>query len=338
MKVAKILGKRQAELTEVSDPRIRDDFVLVKIHSAPMCTEYRKYVTGEITDVLGHEAAGEVVAVAQPGKVKVGDRVVVMPQYPCGKCSLCLAGEYIHCQNCVDPLVICGSQTGTATYAQYCIKQDWLLIPIPDAVSYDHASMACCGLGPAFGAMQSMKVNSFDTVLIAGMGPVGLGGIVNAQYRGAKVVAVASSPYRKALAEKLGAAAVIDPRDGGAIGKIMQHTGGVGADKSIDCAGTVAAQRLLVDATRRRGIVSLIGESGGLTINVSDDLIRKGLTIRGIWHWKLSDSHLMMKMIAESKAQLDLQITHTFPLSRVKDAWELQISKECGKVILHPWE
>src|SRR3972149_3597995 len=67
------------------------------------------------------------------------------PQYPCGKCSLCLAGEYIHCQHCVDPLALCGSTTGTATYAQYCIKQDWLLIPIPAGMSYDDASMACCG-------------------------------------------------------------------------------------------------------------------------------------------------------------------------------------------------
>lgn len=338
MKAVKIMGKRQAELTEISDPRIRDDFVIVKIHSAPMCTEYRKYITGEVTDVLGHEAAGEVVAVAQPGKVKVGDRVVVMPQYPCGKCSLCLAGEYIHCQHCVDPLVLCGSQTGTATYAHYCIKQDWLLIPIPDAMSYDHASMACCGLGPAFGAMQCMKVNSFDTVVIAGMGPVGLGGVVNARYRGARVIAVASNSYRKTLAKRLGAAAVIDPQEAGATEKIMHLTGGVGADKSIDCAGTETAQRLLIDATRRLGTVCLVGESGDLALQVSDDAIRKGLTLRGVWHWNLADSHLMMKMIAESKAQLTSQITHTFPLSRVKDAWELQISKECGKVILHPWE
>ena len=338
MKTVKITGKKQAELTEVSDPRIRDDFVLVKIHSAAMCTEYKTFVTGQVTDVLGHEAAGEVVEVAQPGKVRVGDRVVVMPQYPCGKCSLCLAGEYIHCQHCVDPLDLCGSQSGNATYAQYCIKQDWLLIPIPANMSYDHASMACCGLGPAFAAMQCMQVNSFDTVVIAGMGPVGLGGIVNARYRGARVIAVASTPYRKALARKLGADAVIDPQEGGSLEKIMQLTGGVGADKSIDCAGSEAAQRLLIDTTRRLGTVCLIGESGNLTIAVSDDAIRKGLTLRGVWHWNLSDSHLMMKMIAESKAQLNMQITHTFPLSRVKDAFELQISKKCGKVILHPWE
>ncbi len=71
---------------------------------------------------------------------------------------------------------------------------------------------------------------------------------------------------------------------------------------------------------------------------MSDDTIRKGLTLHGVWHWNLADMNLMMKMIAESAAQLHTQITHTFPLSRVSDAWELQISRECGKIILHPWE
>ncbi len=338
MKTVKIIGRKQAELTEVPDPKIRHDFALVKIYSTPMCTEYKRYVTGQTTDVLGHEAAGEVAAVAQPGRVKVGDRVVVMPQYPCGKCFLCVSGDYIHCQETVDPLTFCGSETGTSTYAQYCIKQDWLLIPIPDTMSYDHASLACCGLGPAFGAMQRMGVSAFDTVLIAGMGPVGLGGVLNARYRGARVLAIATDPYRTSLALRLGAEAVIDPQAKDALERIMKLTGGVGVDKSIDCAGSATLQRLLIDATRRRGEVCFVGESGDLTIKVSDDTIRKGLTLSGVWHWNLSDSYLMMKMIADLGARLDSLITHTFPLSRVTDAWELQLSKRCGKVILHPWE
>ena len=63
--------------------------------------------------------------------------------------------------------------------AQYILKQDWLLMPIPDDVSYLHGAMACCGIGPSFGAMQSMDLSAFDTILITGLGPVGLGAIVN---------------------------------------------------------------------------------------------------------------------------------------------------------------
>lgn len=97
MKVAAITGKRKIELFNKPMPVAGEDFVVVKIHAAPMCTEYTLYDRGELTDCLGHEAVGEVVEVAQPGKVKVGDRVAVMPQYPCGKCALCLARDYIYC-------------------------------------------------------------------------------------------------------------------------------------------------------------------------------------------------------------------------------------------------
>ena len=65
-----------------------------------------------------------------------------------------------------------------------------MLVPIPDGISYDHASMACCGLGPTFGAVQRAKLGPDDTLLITGLGPVGLGGVINGTHRGAKVIGV----------------------------------------------------------------------------------------------------------------------------------------------------
>jgi L-iditol 2-dehydrogenase len=142
---------------------------------------------------FGHEAAGEVVEVAQKGAVRVGDRVVVMPQYPCGRCALCLRGEYIHCQSGLKTKELLGSEWGTDTYAQFVVKQDWLLVPIPDGMSYEHASMACCGFGPTFGGMELMAVDAFDTVLVTGLGPVGLGAVVNARHRGARRSSLAAA-------------------------------------------------------------------------------------------------------------------------------------------------
>jgi len=337
MKVAAIFGVEQGGTVEVPEPKIRDNFVLIKIHVVPMCTEYKAFKSGRATQILGHEAAGEVVKVARPGRVEVGDRVVVMPQSPCGKCRLCQRGEYIHCRNPVDPLEICNSETGTATYAQYMIQQDRQLVPIPGGMSYEHASMACCGLGPTFGAMQFMNVGRFDTILITGMGPVGLGGVINAVYRGATVIAVESHPYRKQLAAELGARHVLDPGDSSVLERIMELTNGVGVDNAMDCSGAPAAQRLLIDATRRLGTVSFVGECGELSIHVSNDMIRKGLNLHGTWHWNLADAPRMMKMISEVGDMLDRQITHTFPLDRVQEAWELQLTGSCGKVLLYPW-
>src|SRR5579884_2436138 len=196
MKQAAIVGERQAALIDVPEPQPKDDWVLVKVHAAPMCAEYKGFVNGWKNDCLGHEAAGEVVAVAQPGKVAVGDRVVAMPFFPCGECDLCVAGDYIYCEHAHTTQEFTGSPQGAATMAQYLVKPDWLCLKIPDGVSYEHASLACCALGPSFNALETMNVGPFDTVLITGAGPVGFGAIVNARFRGARVILAESIPAR----------------------------------------------------------------------------------------------------------------------------------------------
>jgi L-iditol 2-dehydrogenase len=337
MKAAAITGPRQCAVVEQPNPVVRGDFVRVKITVAPMCTEFKAYKEGWKGDSLGHEAAGEVdeVGDAAKGRLKPGDRVVVMPQYPCGRCELCLAGDYIHCENTIDPLAACASLTGTATYAQYCIKEDWLLLPIPEDISTPQAAMACCGLGPTFGAMQRMAVDAYDTVAVVGLGPVGLGAVVNAAFRGARVIGFEGNLYRANLARELGASAVIDPADPDALRRLKDLTGGRGADKVVECTAVPAAQKFAVQAARRRGQVGFVGWGGHIEL---DNMIPDGLTLHGCWHWNLHDAARMWQTIRANHARLDQMITHRFPLSRVQDAWELQLSGLCGKVLLDPWE
>ena len=212
---ATITAPARAEIIASQRPQAKENWVVVKIHTAPMCAEYKSFQAGRPLSHLGHEAAGEVVEVAQPGRVRVGDRVVVMPSYPCGRCALCLAGDYIFCQQQVDFVAFSGSRDGSATMAQYLLKPDWLLVPIPDGVSYDHAALACCGLGASFGAFERLQTGAFDTVLVTGLGPVGLGAVINARSRGARVIGIEANPWRAQRALELGAATVLDPRDEG---------------------------------------------------------------------------------------------------------------------------
>lgn len=337
MKIATITGERRAAIAERPEPHAKDDFVLVKVLIAPMCTEYKQYREGQPNDHLGHEAAGEVLAVDATGMVRVGDRVAVMPISACGRCALCRSGDYTHCQQTIDVEKRTANHSATATYAQYLVKQDWLLLALPDDISLEHGSMACCGLGPTFGAMQRMQVDTFDTVLITGMGPVGLGGVINGVQRGARVIAVESHPFRRQLAAELGATAVLDPADDTLPASVLELTGGRGADKAIDCTGVAQAQRLLIDAARRRGQVAFVGEGGALEIQISQDMIRKGLTLHGSWHWNLADAPRMIHLIRQTRSQLDKLITHSFPLSQVQDAFDLQLTGNCGKVLLKPW-
>jgi len=335
---AAITGTRKAELVEVPAPHAKEDWALVKIHATPMCTEYKAFVAGHESAYLGHEAAGEVVEIAQPGHVEVGDRVVVMPQWPCGKCALCIAGDYIHCQNNYDYAAFAGTPEGRATYAQYLLKPSWLLCKIPEDMSYEMASLALCGLGPSFGAFEQMQVDAFDTVLITGLGAVGLGGVVNAKFRGAFVIGVESIPYRVERAKMLGADVVIDPTDETALEQVLRLTDGLGVGKALDCSGVVAAQRFCIDATRRKGEVTFVGECGEeLGIRVSPDMIRKGLTIRGSWHYNLSLYPKIVQVIQESPV-VDQLISHVLPMSQIQEAFELSASHQCAKIILKPWE
>lgn len=335
LKVA-ITGERRAELVEAPDPQPVGDWVLVEVQAAPMCTEYKGWLAGDRSEHLGHEAAGRVAAVAEPGPVEVGDRVVVMPQYPCGVCSLCKAGDYIYCQHTIDFAKHTGSPEGRATMAQYLLKPAWLLPKIPDGVSYEHASLACCGLGPSYGAFRALGLAARESVLITGLGPVGLGAVVNAKHAGARVIAVDGVAARRERAEGFGAWPVLDPADPDLAPTIRALTSG-GVDCALDCSGTVAAQRLCLEATRRRGRVAFVGEcSEPLPVRVSPDLIRNGLTVIGSWHYNLADFPAIMRTIQENPLVPRL-ISHLFPMSKVQQAFELSASQQAAKIILQPW-
>lgn len=339
MKKAIIAGVRQACLIEAPRPKPVADWALVKVLVAPMCTEYKAFLAGGRHEFLGHEAAGEVAEVAQPCGVQPGDRVVVMPQYPCGRCVLCLSGEYIHCENCPSFDAFTGSPEGKATYSQYLLKPAWLLPRIPDDLTIEEGSLACCALGPSFGAFDQIRLNAFDTVLITGLGPVGLGAIVNARFRGARVIGVESHPWRVERAAALGAEAVLDPRDPECLGKIRDLTQGTGVDAALDCSGVPQAHRLCIDAARRKGRVAFVGECGDTTfLRVSDDMIRKGLTVFGSWHYNRARVPAVFDVVRRMRSEIGLLVSHVMSMSRVQEAFEISASHDCGKILLHPWD
>ncbi|MCL2057794.1 MAG: zinc-binding dehydrogenase [Oscillospiraceae bacterium] len=333
-KRAVVSDVKKISLVDYKIPEPKEDWVLVKVQAIPLCTQYKGWVKG--TNSAGHEAAGEVVAVGPYStKVKVGDRVVVMPGWPCGKCELCIRGEYIHCQHWHDYHEQTGLDFDGDTHVQYLLKQDWLLAHIPDGVSYEKASLACCGLGPTFGALERFKASKFDTVLIIGAGPVGLGGIVNAKYRGCKVISVDMIDYRKNLATELGADLVLDASDPEVNKKIMQFTGNKGVDIALEVSGSNPGARLGIDSLRRHGTMAFIGENEKIEIHVSRDLIRKGIQICGQWHYNINGIPKIMDVILNSPV-VDKLITHKYPMTDMDTAMAICASQKCGKVMIDP--
>ncbi len=337
MRVVAITEPGHVEFVERPDPRPTEELVLVRVTSTPICTEYKGYAAGRTGDGFGHEAVGEVVEVAGETTLAPGDRIVAQPGYGCNDCELCLSGDYIHCERSLDVEALTGANVGQATYAQYLLKPAWLLSPVPDGLNDSYAGMALCGLGPTFGALRQMGARKRDTVLITGLGPVGLGGVINSRYLGSRVIAVERQPYRASLALDLGAEVVLDPGAADTLDRIRELTDGVGVDLAIDCSGASAAHRLMIDALWRKGQATFVGEGGEFPLAASRDMIRKGLKLHGNWHYNLNAYPELVDVVEASRDAIDRLITHRFPMSRVREAWELQLTGECGKVLLDPW-
>ena len=120
------------------------------------------------------------------------------------------------------------------------------------------------------------------------------------------------------------------------VAQIRAQTEGLGVTCALDCAGVVASERLCIDATRAKGKVCFIAEcSDKLAITVSPDMIRKGLTIIGQWHYSLNDFPQIMQVIRESPL-LDLLISDRFPMSQVQEALALSASHSAARSFLTP--
>ena len=333
MRTAQTTERATVEIVEQPVPRAVGDLVVVEVLVAPMCTEFKKRRDGIADHALGHEAVGVVVDAGDSVRVRAGDRVAVMPHYGCGRCELCTSGDYMHCLEPRDVLAETGQESGTATYSQYLLKPDWLLLPIPDDISLTHATMACCGFGPTFGALERMQVDALDVLLVSGCGPVGLGAIVQGVVRGARVIAIETHPYRADLARRLGAELVIDPSVDDVAARVHEHTAR-GADAAIETSGAPGAANALARSVRRRGRMSVVAWGAEVTL---PPLVPLGLDVFGVWHWNsLRSAEEMWRTIRRARDLIDLMVTHLLPLDEVAQAMDIQDTGSCGKVLLFP--
>lgn len=329
-----ITGVCEAQVSERQNPQAAGDVVKVEILVAPMCTEWQSWRAGKPGHELGHEAVGVVVDAASSRRLKAGDRVIAMPHWGCGKCPACLSGEHIHCTDQRDLLAETGSSCGLGGYAQYLLKPDYLLYPVPDDIETDHAAMALCALGPSFTAMERMQLSPGDTLVVSGCGAVGLGAIVNARTIGARVIALELHPFRTDLARALGAEHVLDPRAPDLIEQVRNLTGGHGADAAIETSNNEAAPPVVLELVRARGRLGFVTWSGALPVN---RITGKGVDIFGCWHWNHDQAgERMMQRVREARPLLDKLVTHRFALTDVSDAFALQETGRCGKVLLYP--
>ena len=325
-----VTAHRKAWLVEQPTPRPQGSEVIVKVHAAPLCGSNIGAFVGEQEVVnVGHEAAGEVVAVAESRLLKVGDRVALAPLSACGVCPQCLEGDTIFCTELGK---------GMGRFSQYTRVLDLNCTKLPAFVDYDHGSLLGCCLGPAYAATKRLNVRAFDTLVVGGLGPVGLGAVALATFNGARVVAYDPEPYRREIAVRLGAHLVLDPAAADFREQLAAALGPARLQKAVECSGRPDSELLLCDLAGIHGQVAIVGENHNpLPLKPSEHFIRKGLTVFGCWHMNVLDAPDLLAFLSRAPLKADLLITHRFPLAQAQAAFETFLTRQAVKVILHPW-
>lgn len=343
MRAAYLPGGSRVDLRDdVVDPTPGHGQVVLAMKASTICGSdlraiYREHL-GEGPEayqgvVGGHEPAGQVIAVGPGvGHLAVGDRVVVYHISGCGICDDCREGFQISCQS--ESRAAYGWQRDGG-HADLLLAEARDCVVLPDSLSYLDGACVACGFGTAYEALRRLAPSGRDELLITGLGPVGLAaGLLAAKMGVTTIVGTDISPERRALAVQLGAvtAAVASDDDAGLDAALPR-----GASIAFDASGAGVAQAQAIARTRRWGRVALVGEGGQLSIDVSEHIIHKQLTIHG--SWVTSTLHM-----AELLADLDrwglhpeVVVSDRFPLEQVAEAYRAADSGRLGKVAV-VWE
>ncbi len=208
--------------------------------------------------VIGHEASGVVLHAPAESRVAAGQRVAVYNMIGCGTCKWCRSGND---QVCTDPIGQLGF-TLHGTFSDLVAVPAENLVPLPDAVSFEDAALLSCGGMTAVHAVRLAGVGLGDTVVVDGVGGVGLMVIQVARAAGARVVAIADSAEKAALAKEVGAfATVVLGEDGyeSVATRVRELTGGAGSDHFFELVGTTASMLAGIRGLARRGTFVSIG-------------------------------------------------------------------------------
>lgn len=263
MRVVELTGSRRMELRDAPDPEPGPAEVVVQVSYCGICgSDLHEFssdrptlrAAGMIQAVMGHEFTGRVVAVGEgveaPG---LGDLVVVDPGGPCGRCPYCRSGR--------SNLCLAGDSIGYGRAGAYAERVSILAgqaIALPGSSCLERATLSE-PLGVALRALNRGGLKAGEDVFIAGGGPIGLLTLLAARHKGARAVIVSEAdPSRRALAERLGADAAVDPA-AGAPDRVRERTDGLGCHVAVECAGVAAAMDDCLAAARRGGRIVVAG-------------------------------------------------------------------------------
>jgi L-iditol 2-dehydrogenase len=315
-------------MVEMEKPVPRPHEALIRLESCGVCgSDVHYYLDGGIGSqilkgptILGHEYAGVVEAVgADADPALVGRRVAVEPGIPCMQCEWCRTGHYNVCRSMYFP----GGPGCDGAFRDYIAVHAQFCFTIPETMSAAEAAMLE-PLAVAVHTAELARLQPGDTAAVIGLGPIGLLTARMLRVMGAHTIYGADLlDYRVEAGARHGVDVGIHASREDTVERILDETGGRGVDVAVDCSNRSEPLAQCVRAARPAGRCVLTGISGADedTMPVGQAR-RKELTL----HWCRRFRHnypAAIRLLADKKVDVMSLVTHSFPLERTQEAFDL---------------
>ena len=341
MRAAFLPGNDRVEFRAVPIPRPGHGEALIRVKASTICGSdirciYHEHLgkgpEGYQGVIAGHEPSGEIVEVG-PGcrRFVVGDRVIVYHISGCGVCNDCRRGFMISCTNEKYRRAYGWQRDGGM--ADFMIAEEKDLIALPIELSYADGAQVACGFGTVYEAIEKIQLNGNHSLLITGLGPVGLAAAALSRKLGAQqIIGIDVVAERRQLANSLKLCDVVLNAGADNVHEVRELTRGFGVERAIDCSANATARATAIRATRKWGKIAFVGEGGSVEFQPSPDIIHDQKTIYGSWvtsTWLMEE--LVERLVRWNLHPADI-ITHRFRLEDAGNAYALMASGKCGKV------
>ena len=360
-KVAMLTAQKKIEVKEFPIPALQDDDILVKVEGCGVCGtdvhEWKGDPFGLIPVTLGHEGTGEIVALGKNVKmdtagkpIKVGDKIVTSV-ISCGECFVCRnqpANTNLCDKQGVFGLIPHSDQNPlTGWFATHLLIRGkgstYFVVNDLDLQERMLLELACVCVHALKRANATGLINFNSKVLVQGLGPVGLVMISVLRAAGVNhIVAIDGTPKRLEMAKKLGAKTVISFKEIASLEErvaiVKGVANGVGVDFAFQCTGAPMAAKDIYEYIRRGGGMCEMGffvNNGEYTVNPHFAMCNKEITIVGSWDYSADDyptTMAFLRQAREMKIPIKELITHSYPLDKLNEAMEMNVSQQGIKI------
>ena len=332
MKAARLHTLRnELSIDRVKLPNIRAGEVLVDVRASGLCHSDINYRDGiapvaTLPITLGHEIAG---VVAEKGVrvngVNEGDRVIVHYISSCGHCQYCRAGRENYC-----PKYLMIGKDIDGGFAEYARVPATSLVKLPESIPFEQGAIMGCAVPTAYHALQRSHLQPNETVMVTGIGGLGMHAIQLAKkvFKAKRIIAVDRFRWKLAKARWFGATDLVNAETQDVQSAVDRITDNQAADVVLDFVGSERTIQLGVECAGKGGRLVLVG-IGAKTVEISPykSLIGKEMEIIGVDDHLRSDLVQLVKLVRMGKLDLSQSITHRVTLQQINTGFAILESK-----------